>query len=562
MPALSSSASATESDSPAPGATKQLVAAGWRLGALPSAFGARGLAELVGLVLAVALALLAVVHLDATDRSWLLYYDSDSVLPALVRGSVQAGQPQDWFLSAVLFIPEMGLYFALAALGLGVKGTLALNAVVNLLLLYAALRFLSGIAQRALPPSRRVGGALVAFATVVFLMLLEDSPRGDTFEIASLLATTTYYGLTVLASITATGLAARLVTAPPSRRRRWQEAALTAMSAGATLTNPLYLAWAAMPLVLVLALMAGRRVIGWHRFLRVGAFLLLGGGVGFAARIPFAHLVAKDGPDYAKPGLAAWAALRYPLSLADRTSTIPGALALTLVVALILVSAIVYRRSLASRDATTLMVSGIGWVAPVAVLVGSIALGAYTPRYVQPLFFAPVCTLVFAPRLFPHGIAFVRRLSKREIRRLLASILAVLLVVSAGLTLALGRSAAVVDPDIQCVDAWTTANQRTGAGDFFSTRGPKAYLAEPYRLIQVDYLFRAYPWLADRADYSRSMVSFVLADSLTESEHPRLALPPAARTAPSTTIRCGRYTITDFGTDILPIGPVPAHFMQ
>ena len=71
------------------------------------------------LLAALLLALLAIAHLAVTDRSWMLYYDSETVLPALVRGSVLAGQPQDWALSAVLFIPEMGLYFALAALGLG-----------------------------------------------------------------------------------------------------------------------------------------------------------------------------------------------------------------------------------------------------------------------------------------------------------------------------------------------------------------------------------------------------------------------------------------------------------
>src|SRR5579859_1607767 len=119
-----------------------------RVDAPPSTTVPRWLAESAGVVLAVALALMAVAHIDATDRSWVLYYDPDSVLPALVQGSVLAGQPQDWYLSAVLFIPEMGLYFVLAGLGLGIKGTLALNAVVNLLLLYASLRLVSGLAQR------------------------------------------------------------------------------------------------------------------------------------------------------------------------------------------------------------------------------------------------------------------------------------------------------------------------------------------------------------------------------------------------------------------------------
>lgn len=556
QPGPRSFGSATGSHSPSPPTLLEPS------GINPSNAVPRWLGESMGVMVAVTLALVAVAHLDATDRSWMLYYDSDSVLPALVRGSVLAGQPQDWFLSAVLFIPEMGLYFLLAALGLGVKGTFALNAVVNLLLLYAALRLLSGFAQQGMSRSTRTAGALVAFAAVVFLTLLEDSPRGDSFELASLLATTTYYSMTVLASVAATALAARLAAERGVRRRAWLEFALFGLSASSALTNPLFLGWAAAPLVLVLALMAGRRVVCWRRFLREGAILTLGGGLGLVARIPFEHFISKDGPAYAKPGLAAWATLRYPLSLAERTSTVAGAVSLTFVVALILVSAILYRRSLATRDATAAVVSGMGWVAPMAVLVGSIALGSYGPRYVQPMFFAPICTLVFTPRLFPHGIALVRSLPRRALRTLPTGVVVLLLSVSAALTGALNRSAAAVDPDIQCVDAWISASQRTGAGDFFSTRGPKAYLVEPSRLIQVDQIFRAYPWLADRADYSRPMVSFVLTDSLTESEHPPLAPPPAARAAPSSTVQCGRYTITDFGADILPIGPAPAHLNQ
>ncbi|MGT2462904.1 hypothetical protein [Sinomonas atrocyanea] len=189
-------------------------------------------AETVGAVAALALALVAVAHLDATDRSWMLYYDSDSVLPALVRGSVLSGQPQDWFLSAVLFIPEMGLYFVLGGLGLGVKGTFALSAVVNLVLFYASLRFLCGLTQPKMPRSTRIAGALVGFAALMFLTLLEDSPRGDTFELASLLATTTYYGMTVLASVGATALAAGLSSAPGTVDRRWQEAALVVVCGG------------------------------------------------------------------------------------------------------------------------------------------------------------------------------------------------------------------------------------------------------------------------------------------------------------------------------------------
>ncbi|MDT0170050.1 hypothetical protein [Pseudarthrobacter sp. BRE9] len=506
------------------------------------------------MVLALALASLAVAHLDGTDRSWILYYDSDSVLPALVRGSLLAGQPQNWALSAVLFIPEMALYLVVAALGLGIKGTFALNGVVNLLILFAVLRFLSGFAHGGLSRTRRVSGAVVAFATLVFLILLEDSPRQDTFELASLLATTTYYSMTVLASVLTVGIVARL--SPSGEWTRWRslKVALVATSALSTVTNPLYIAWAVLPLMLLLILLARQNVVGWHLIVRVGGLLLLSSGAGLVARIPLAHLVSKDGPAYAQPGMAGWAAAYYPQLVAHRTSTAGGAAALTLIVCLVLVSVVVFGKCLGVGDSRAAIVSGMGWMAPVAVIIGMICVGAFGARYLQPLFFAPVCTVVFAPRLVPTGLAFTRSLKSPAVEKLLAGAIGAGLAVSAGSMGSLSNSAGVVDSGIQCVVEWINATHGTGAGNFWTIRGPKAYLSEPSRLVQVDKNFQAYPWLTDRADYSSAMVSFVISDAA----HPPPTMPSAAAALPSGTIHCGRYTITDFGADVIPIGPPAA----
>lgn len=521
--------------------------------------------ESVGVAIALTLALLAVWHIDATDRSWMLYYEGDSVLPAIVRGSVLSGQQQDWALSAVLFLPEMGMYYALAALGLGVKGTFALSAVVNLVLFYGALRFLSGMVQRDLPRARRVTGALIAFGAMMALTFLEQSPQHEGFEFASLLATTTYYSVTVLAAVATTGMAARLAAAPDGSRRRWVELTLAGVSALSTLTNPLYVAWEVAPLAVVFGLMAWRRALSWRRIARIGCVLALGIGAGLAARIPFEPLILKDGPAYANFGLTRVMAIYYPEMLAERTSTITGAVSLTFIVALILVAAIVFRRSLAARDTVAAVVSGMGWLTPLAIFAGTIILGLYGTRYLQPMFFDPICLLVLAPRLFRSGQAadwLGRRLAARAAtarariararRALIAGAAVAALGASAAATGALVSSGAVVNSDIACVDAWITASHQTGAGDFWAIRGPKAYLADPSQLIQVDGSFYAYPWLTDRVDYARPNVSFVLMDTAK----PALTLPPEAQTAPSSTVRCGRYTITDFGSPVLPIGPI------
>jgi hypothetical protein len=507
--------------------------------------------ESAGWIAALLLALLAIAHLAATDRSWMLYYDSETVLPALVRGSVLAGQPQDWALSAVLFIPEMGLYFAVAALGLGIKGTFALVGVANFLLLYGALRLMSGLVRPHWPRGRRIAGALAAFAAVVLLTFLENSARWDSFELVSLLATSTFYSMTVLASVFSTALAAPLAGAPTRRRRTLLELALLGTAAVSTLTNPLYLGWEAIPLMLVFALLAWRRALGWRSFGRVTAVLAVGAALGLLARIPFAQLITKDGPAYANPGNPGGTAVYYLQLLLDRTSNLMGALELIPVLAIFLIAVVVFRRSVAASDGPAGIIAGMAWLAPLVVVAGMVALGGVGTRYLQPVFFAPLCLVVLVPELFRAG-SLARRLSRRALRVLVAAVAAATLVASALVVTALRGSAEATNPDLRCVDDWVTASQRTGAGRFWTIRGPKAYLAEPRQLLQVDDAFGAYPWLTDRSDYGTRAVSFVVSDA----QYPPPALPAEARDLPHQTVACGRYSIMDFGSDVLPLGPV------
>jgi hypothetical protein len=62
-------------------------------------------AELLGIVLAVALTICAVTHIAQT-QAWMLYADGDSVLNVLTSKSVILGQRQDWAMSPVLFLPR------------------------------------------------------------------------------------------------------------------------------------------------------------------------------------------------------------------------------------------------------------------------------------------------------------------------------------------------------------------------------------------------------------------------------------------------------------------------
>ena len=498
----------------------------------------RVLPEAAGLAAAVTFALIAVAHLVLTDRAWVLFSDGDSVLPALLHGSLAVGERQDWALSSVLFVPEFALYSALAALGLGVRGTLAVNAVVNLVLFYAAVRAVTGLVRPRATRATRIAAAVLAAGAFDARTLLDSSAAWDSLELPSLLATTTYYSATVLAAVAAVGLTAALF----ARRRRATAVGLLALTAVSTWTNPLFVAWAVLPLALIAAGLTVRRSVAPRVTASVLGVLAAGVAAGFAARLPFASLIARGPAAYAHPD-GALPAVGYTLRLVvERCATGAGIASLLAAVALQAAAAVVALRLRRSGSTAGAAVAAYGVVAPVAAVLGSIALGAPASRYLQPVFFAPilVLTLVKPPARLPAP------LRSRAARVTVALLGAAAALASAA---AIGSVAARADPGIRCVDAWVTASGRTGAGLFQTIRGPKAYLPDPRRLVQVDATLHAQPWLTDRADYDVARVSFLVTDTAS----PAIAVPPSAPVP--AVVRCGRYRILDYGAAVLPILP-------
>ncbi|MDQ1531736.1 MAG: hypothetical protein QOE37_1841 [Microbacteriaceae bacterium] len=502
--------------------------------------GSRAVLEGAGVATALTLALVAVAHLAITGRSWVLFSDADSVLPALLHASVAAGERQDWAFSSVLFAPELALYSVLAALGLGARGALAANAVVNLVLLYAALRTVAALVRPGASRAAQIAGAVAATAAFDGLTLLDSSPAWDSLELPSLLATTTYYSATVLAAVLAAGLVAALLGT--ARRPAPLAVALGGLTAVSAWTNPLFLAWAVLPLALLAVGWAVVRSIGLRQVARVLGPLAAGAAAGLAARIPFSALLVRDPVAYANPDGALLAVGYTVRLLADRTATSAGVASLLAAVALLAAAAVLTVRWSRTGRIAPATVAAFGFVAPAAALLGSIALGAAASRYLQPVFFAPVLLLTLVP--LPARVAGL--LADVRVRRA---------VVAAGAAVALAAAVALVavaarpDPAIRCVDDWITASGRTGAGLFQTIRGPKAGLVEPARLVQVDQQLRAEPWLTNRADYAVRSVSFLVIDSAT----PAFAVPSSAP-APQV-VRCGRYRILDYGAAVLPVLP-------
>lgn len=486
--------------------------------------------EFAGWAAALGISTAVAAQVAVSSRSELMFRDGDSLVVAMVARSLQTGGPHDWAMSSVLFLPEAAVFSALSAvLPLDLNGLLAVSAVLNLLVLYGALRLAAGRHGRDSAP---VMWSLIALGLFGAVAITEQSASRDALELASLQLTTTYYSWTVIAVIAVIGL---------SRRALDDDGLLAAIAVApvaalATLSNPLFGVWATVPLGALLvigSLRGGRR----RRADLLLAVLIGGTALGMLGRIPLSAWIANSGAGYARPDL--WmSSLEYYLGLlVSRLSSPLGILGSVIVAGLIALAVVVTRRATSPGER---LVAASGWVLPLVAL-GAVVLGTHAARYLQPVVFAPLLALVAAPTAV--------RMSRSAARGLAAAAGAVVLAAGALSIPRLDAAAHVPDADLTCVTDWVQASGRTGAGQFWTVRLPKAHLDDPTRLVQVDHRLDAYAWLVDRTDFEVGAVTFLVEDDQSSAWE----LPVGA--IPDEVITCGRYRILDFGNTALPLGP-------
>ena len=495
--------------------------------------------EPAGWLAAVAVSLITAATVASSARAELVFRDGDSVVVAMLARSLLAVEHLDWAMSSVLFLPETAGFTALdALLPLGANGLFAASAVMNLLALYGAIRLVAG---RSRPGTAPVAWSVTALAVFAVLAMTETSPSRDALELASLPLTTTYYSATVIAVVLAIGIVRRMLDRETRSPRALVSlvslVSLGAVASLATLSNPLFAVWATLPLSVVLLVFA-RRAPRRSLVLTLLGVLVGATAIGVIARIPFAAWIANTGAGYAQPELWHQSIEYYGRLLGERLATPLGPVWMLIIAALMVLAAALSARASGSGAR---VVAATAWVAPLIVVVGAVALGTHAARYLQPVVFVPILALVAVPRVV---------MLPNRLRRPAAAIAAVLLVVAGGLSIPrLVDAAQQPDDDLACVTDWVDASGRTGAGQFWSVRLPKLHLEDPSQLVQVDHRLNGYAWLVNRTDFAVGEVSFLVKDSQTvQWDLPRSAVPDEV-------VDCGRYSILDFGTASLPLGP-------
>lgn len=525
--------------------------------------------EALGILLAAAASLAALAHALAGAKRSLLLDDGDSVLLPLLLRSLERGEPFEWGMSPVLFVfPELPLYALSAALTTTVAGALLLNGALNVILLYALLRYVAGRVLRtregqdhALHPARPVAAAALGTLLFAALCLLETRPGGNSGEIASLYLTTTYYSGTVMALVATLGLVVHLVGPIDRRGRRILLPALGIglLAAAATLSNPLYALWVTIPLVAALAVLAVVRIVQhlrdpWWRPTATALALVAGSGVGYLARQPLERFIIAQKDEYFR-----WS--REDLSLAFGRDVVralvatPGG-ALEAVVAVILLLgalaaavAVVVRREAGPVAIVALFAGASVILVPLALLVT----GSISTRYALPLLFAPLALAVVLVAMAPWPGGGVARSDTGRGRRITA--LAALL--AAGAVVALGLPSGVAVARVAggsgyaaatCLSDWARGKHVTGVAQFWTGRGLAAYGGDDVHLLQVNSDFSVYPWLVNLAPYRDARVSYVVVarggDSAGHLEYWGDSVTNLG--APSDIVDCGSYEVYDF----------------
>lgn len=490
--------------------------------------------ELAGWLGAALIAIAVTAQVVSTPRGALLLRDGDSLVVAMLARSLQDGQGLDWAMSTVLFLPETAVFALLQLLlPLGVDALLLVNAVVNVLALYGAVRLVAGRRRAGRAP---VAWSLIAVAAFGVLALTELSASRESLELASLLLTTTYYSATVIAVILAIGIARRVCDS--RGRRRGLLVILAVIAAVSTLSNPLFAIWATVPLGVILGF-AALRAHDRPRMLGLLIWLAAGTVVGLLGRIPLSGWIENSGVGYARPQLWPQSAEYYGALLAERLSS-PWGWVAALLLAALLVFAVV--RTVRADSRGERLVAASAWVLPVLVVVGAIALGTHAARYLAPAMFAPLLALVAS------APALSARMPKAASRTLIA-VGTVALLVAGGLSIPRGvAQATAVDTDLVCATEWIDESGQFGAGQFWTVRLPKLHLADPAQLIQVDHALNGYSWLVNRADFDTKTVTFLIEDA--QSQNWSLG----ATGLSIDVVECGRYTIYDLTPDELPLG--------
>lgn len=502
-----------------------------------------------GVVWAVVVAMVSVLHLVSTDRIRFLYFDGDSIVGPLFAQSFQWGEPIHWVMSPVLFIPELIAFLPIAALTPTPIAALTVVAIANALLLYWLFRWSAGLAARDRSRAVRVGLAAVTMTLFGGFVLLEPQFLGNSFQVFSMNLSNTHYIAAVAGTIATMNIVAGWLVATTGSRRRRIAGASTRWLALAIITTilmlscPLYGVWAIVPTVGTLGLMALLRRIGWGVPLIVTSAFIVGSAIGTALRLgPFAWALGTTGDAYWKLLQVRHSLASYAIAARDTAAVPTGVIELvgiTVLVAVTIAAAVLAlrRRATGIRLYLPLLASATA----IGVTTGAILTGQDATRYLIVCALVPLAVLPSVLIELRPGLLERRPRRPRLVAAVAAAVVAVSAVVIVPVTTTTVAGIRNTVPD--CLNAWIgDRDGLVGAGDFWAVRELQVYGSDRVSLLQLLPWLDAYPWMTDLEPFRGAEPTYlVLSDRLRNDQ-----MVTARIGEPAEVVLCDGYQIWDY----------------
>jgi len=510
--------------------------------------------------------LIALANTVGTSWAGILFDNADSIVLPLMRESLDRGEPQQWVFSSQAFLFPEGLLYAFSSLfSSSIRMTLAINAVLNVVVLYGAFRVIAYLlAHRSRHRFVEIFIALTSALGFVLLVLLERNGNVNLSGLATpYLATTYYYGVVLSGLVTIALILWVTRSFGPMAWGRMRMAifasVLVAVAALTTFSNPLYLVQVFAPISVVLLILLFFARVTWRRASYLGAVLVVGVLLGMLFRAVFSSLFPAVLKQYVSLDSIPSSIRQVHLTLNEMLSSGQGELRFLLIGFLLLVSVIIFafasfaqaRPNLSPRVSTEeIFIAGFVLVSSVSLTVGMVVTGSITTRYLEPLTIFPLLTLMSV------GIHVLRRMlaevKKASLRRSLVRYLVVIAGVASALIVILGAVSIpavskLIDDDqyitSDCLDHYLGNSGRNGVGSFWLSRPIQLYGEQKGEVLQVNPDMSPYEWMINMGSYEQTDFSYVLID--------RVSAPSATDTEgalgrPARIVSCGGYDIFDY----------------
>ncbi len=510
--------------------------------------------------------LIALSSISRSVWSGVLLYNGDSLVLPLLQQSILRGDSLHFVSSSQLFLfPEAPLFLISSVIGVTVRGSLIVNAVLNVVAMYAMFRIIAHfLAHRSRHRFLEITIALIATVLFVIFVLLEPNARVNFSGLATPLLTTTYYYGVILS-----GLATVALTLWVSRtfgntgvtvRRVGVYAIITVILATlTTFSNPLFIFQVFAPLFGALAILLFCGRISWKRFVVLAGFNAVGIVIGMVLRQVFGWLFPITLKSYLSLKGIPLSVDQLRATIAELSHSSSGTLKLLLVAGLIVltIAILVYalyaqaRPRLASRIThEDLFIVGFVSISSVSLPIGMIATGSATTRYLEPMMVFPLLTGLAI------GVYVLRRMllevKSTDLRRNLSrfsvgivGLFSVLLIVVGAVNIppVIRMADGVGYSGARCFDNFIRDSRANGVGSFWSTRPLELYGSEKGEVLQVDSNLQPFQWMINVGAYKNKSFSYVVVDG-TLGITPKVLQKTLG--SPARVVGCDGFSIYDY----------------